>query len=394
LDTIKIEVMKISVQNFIEFGGFDSEAARECPKKTWKLLTQYTLMLFVPVTIGLFTAGYAAFILSDSLIGGIIGGLLYAAIIFVIDRGILSTGRSTKLSFGMLVRIAMAILLSTLAAEPLVLFVFEDAIVEEQYIQLQSQIGFLDEKYEERYEKLDSRLNKSADKLEDLRMAYTKEMDGTGGSGNKNKGPIYKQKYQDFLDYKPEHSKVVSSVEAEKKRLQDVYTTELKALNNAQAHSLSGRLDKLHDIDSVSIQVGIWILRLALIMLELAPIMIKLKKSDSWEVYWDIIDAQNNEKRLVHKQNSGHRVEVLDLEQRLYYEREAKELEFNHEKLVKNQLKETLKGKMDFAISLSQIKTDYLKKVMVDYVENEQERNDLINQLEIISADFNREFNS
>lgn len=378
-------------QNLLNIGGFDVETANECPKKTWLVLSQYSFMLFIPVLVGLFTAGYAAWVISGSFLGGIIGGILYALIVFTIDRGILSTGRSTNFSFGMAIRVCMAILLSTLAAEPLVLYVFGDTIIEEQYKQEQNEIKPLEDKFTAKHTDLDIKVATSANRLKELQKAYTQEMDGQGGSRVRNQGPIYKKKYQDYLDAQALHSKLVDRVNNERANLKSTYGIEVELLKKSQATSLAGRLDTLHEVKSSSVQIGVWILRLALIMIELAPLMIKLNRSDSWEVYWDLIQSKNDERRQVHTNNSSLRIARLDLQDKLKHERELQATHFEHERLKRKQKEEILKSKLDMALSSSDLKMDYIKKAMMKYQNNDRVREDLIDEIEIINADFKKE---
>ena len=378
-------------QALLNIGGFDVETANECPKKTWLVLSQYSSMLFIPVLVGLFTAGYAASVITGSLLGGIIGGILYALIVFTIDRGILSTGRSTSFSFGMAIRVCMAILLSTLAAEPLVLYVFEDTIAEEQYRQEQGDISPLENKFEAKYAALNMQEQQSASNVKQLQIAYTKEMDGTGGSGKRSQGPIYRKKYQDYLDAKSSHTALLASNAQERLRLDKGFNREITTLKNAQATSLAGRLDTLHEVKSSSVHIGVWILRLALIMIELAPLMIKLKKSDSWEVYWDLVQSKNDERRQVHNNTSSLRVARLDLEEKLKHERQMQAVHFDHERLKREQQQDILKSKFDSAVASSELKMEYVKKAMVKYKDNDRMREDLLDELEIINAEFKKE---
>lgn len=378
-------------QTLLSIGGFDVETANECPKKTWLVLSQYSSMFFIPVLVGLFTAGYAASLLTSSLLGGIIGGIIYAIIVFTIDRGILSTGRSTTFSLGMAIRVAMAILLSTLAAEPLVLYVFEDTIAEEQYRQEQEDIAPLEDKYAVMYGDINTRVQASASNLKQLQIAYTQEMDGTGGSGKRNQGPIYRQKYQDYIEAKEAHSTLLASVAQERARLDDSFQREVTSLKSAQATSLAGRLDTLHEVKSTSVQIGVWILRLALIMIELAPLMIKLKKSDSWEVYWDLVQSKNDESREVNNNNKSLRIARLDLEAKLKHEREMTAVQFNHECLKREQQQNVLRSKFDLAVAASELKMEYIKKAMSKYKDHDRIREDLLDEIEIINAEFKRE---
>lgn len=378
-------------QSLLNIGGFDVETANECPKKTWLVLSQYSSILFIPVLVGLFTAGYAASVITGSLLGGLIGGVLYALIVFTIDRGILSTGRSTTFSFGMAVRVGMAILLSTLAAEPLVLYVFGDTIAEEQYRQEQGYVKPLEDKYTAKYNDLNNQVHSSSNRLKELQLAYTQEMDGTGGSGKRSQGPIYRKKYQDYVDAKALHTQLLNRISDERSKLETSYGLDLSRLQSAQATSLAGRLDTLHEVKSSSVHIGVWILRLALIMIELAPLMIKLKKSDSWEVYWDLIQSKNDERRQVHNNNSNLRIARLDLEEKLTHERELQAIRFEDQRLKRKQKEEILKSKFDLAVSSSDLKMDYIKKAMMKYQDNDRVREDLIDELEIINAEFKKE---
>jgi hypothetical protein len=81
----------------------------------------------------------------------------------------------------------------------------------------------------------------------------------------------------------------------------------------------------------------------------------------------------------------------LDLEEKLKHEREMQVIRFEDIRLKRKQKEEVLKSKLDLALSSSDLKVDYIKKAMIKYQDNDRVREDLLDELEIINADFKKE---
>ncbi len=388
-DHINKGKMNLIIKTLIKLGGFDYQTVEDSPRKTWITLSQYSSMLFIPAIIGFFTSSYAGYLLSGgNLLISFLAGILYSVIIFTIDRAILSTSRSTEFSIGIFVRIMAAVMLSTLAAEPFVLLVFEDSIKEQKFTEFSEKKKPIDSEFNNRVKKLDEQLAYAEERLNRLQLAYTQEMDGTGGSGNKDKGPIYRKKLADYQSALQSYKELKSEIALKKADLKEKYNEELEQVKITQARSLAGRLDTLHKIDSSSIQWAVWILRFALIFLELMPIMIKLKKSHSWEAYWDLIDMKNEDCLRSYDFGKDMRFEEMKQKRTLEHQRIQEGINFEHEKLEYRQKQRQLEDKWELAMDTSRKKLEKIKQSIELCGENEEERVALINEIETIYSDF------
>jgi len=338
-------------KQIIKFGGFDVKTAENTSQKTVNILSQYSILLLVPMIIGLFSSAYAAYTISNNILISSIVGLIWCSIIYIIDRAILSTNPSTNFGGNTLVRIFLAITLSTLFAEPIVLLVFEDSIQEAQHQEFIISKSPIDNEYKIALGNNYSLESESLQKTERLQQIYTGEMDGSMGSRVRNQGPIYKQKYNDYLIAKEQHETTANNLKQDRQYLKEKYENDIISLKNVQATSLAGRFDTLHSLDSTAVKFGIWVIRFALIFLELIPLIIKLKKSDGWDSYWHQVQIDNQEVNAVYSNNSEYRVKALN-----------KDAQIKHAATMKMLDKEAIQGVMNHDFSVLEMQMDNVVK--------------------------------
>ncbi len=252
---------------------------------------------------GLFAAlasGYALYTVFDGVILSIVFGLIWGLMIFNLDRFIVSSMRKKEKALNefylALPRIFLAVLISIVIAKPLELKIFEKEINSELINMNQElrtdQENFLKEKYvndrariNASIEVLKSEIDEKTVQRDELTEKAQKEADGTGGTGLRNAGPIYKIKKADAdrVDrelevLKDKNLKLIDENYANLQLLDSSQRMDLATLEKAEIGGPAARLEAMDRLSNKS--DAIWwanfFIILLFIVLETAPIFVKL----------------------------------------------------------------------------------------------------------------------
>jgi hypothetical protein len=313
---------------FVWLGGFDLKTAEKCTSSETKKMTIAGSLVLIPPLVAVFSYGYAVFLVSKSIVAGAIGGCLFAAVLLLIDRSIMAYGRPGHFSFGMIGRVILAITMGFIIAEPILLKVFEDSISEQRYHKVDQAKQAITAEYDKRIYSVQAGIEKERTRLYDLQEAYTREMDGTGGSGVQNKGPIYQKK---LADYRASES---SFVLAQKKASEEIQQIEqaknarFDAIERTEANGLIGRLRLLQQLGEKEpyVQWASWLLRIAFILIELLPLLLKISPSGDRNLYHKVIDIQDQEQEAVIMALSKEREQIIVKEEEIRYAQKYSEL--------------------------------------------------------------------
>lgn len=248
-------------------------------------------------------AGYALYTVFDSLILSSIFGIVWGLMIFNLDRFIVSSMRKKKSPLNQFLlatpRIILAILISIVIAKPLELKIFEKEINAElvsmnQEIQLEQE-NFTKEKYiaekalvKTSIENLKSEISQKESQRDSLREKAQKEADGTGGTGLRNAGPVYKIKKADadkvdaeLNSLKEKNLSLLNEHYAKLQLLDSSQRAELAILEKAEIGGPAARLEAMNRLSDSS--EAIWwanfFIILLFIVVETAPIFVKLISS-------------------------------------------------------------------------------------------------------------------
>lgn len=279
--------------------GSNIQLLEKCPTDASKYVGIGATIFFT----GLFAAmasGYAVYTFTDSYWSAVPVAILWGAMIFNLDRYIVSSMRKTgnkQHEFIMaLPRIVLAILISIVISRPLELKIFEKEIATELTIMnaeiVQSRIAQLKSKantdvsyYLHENMMLDSLVVNKEQTRDKLREIAQKEADGTGGSLRRNAGPIYKIKKQDadkadaeLSDLRSRNDKIVTSNLARIDSIRENLSVEIAALGNPDYTGLAARLEALNRLGSKSLSIWIanWFIIFLFIAIETAPVFVKL----------------------------------------------------------------------------------------------------------------------
>lgn len=308
--------------------GFDSQAASQCTSSEVRKMTIAGSMVFIPAFLALFSYSYGFYFIFKDPTCAIIGGIVSSIILFIIDRSIMAYGRPGVLSFGLFGRVLLAITIGVLLAEPLILKIFEDSINEQQYVELTSAKKNEASEFDNKIAEVNNKLDIQRKKLYDLQTAYTQEMDGTGGSKKRDKGPIFQKKEQDYLkeeaDYKVNLGKAqteISEIESERE----------SALNLVEVNNANGLIGRMRALSSLGAKESIvfwttWLLRIFFTLIELIPLLIKLSPSGDRGLYYKIVDLNDEEKEQIISMSSTERLKMKEQEENLRLTQQFAEL--------------------------------------------------------------------
>lgn len=122
---------------FIWSAGADHEALKNCPRTEQIKFAGYGGLVLIPAVLALFAMTYAVSTIVDKALLYLGAGIIFACIVFIIDRFIVSTFRKSdsivKDVFSMIfiTRIIFASFIGFIVAHPLVMRIFETSILKE-----------------------------------------------------------------------------------------------------------------------------------------------------------------------------------------------------------------------------------------------------------------------
>ncbi len=289
---------------FLFCSGIDRSILDQCPSDTNKYLGIGATVFFTGV-LAFFSSAYALFTIFDSYLAAIVFGLIWGTMIFNLDRYIVSSMKSKGSAwkdFGVaLPRLVLAVLLALVISKPLELKIFEKEINAELIVMEQEQFKEQEDKVKARYQpqivalqeeitNLKEEITIKTEARDELALMALQEADGTGGSGKKNLGPIYRAKKakadaaQAELDallatYQPIIAEKEAAINTNLASIQ----SEIKALERSAYGGIAARMEALDRLgtESQAIFLANIFVILLFIAIETAPIFVKLISSRS-----------------------------------------------------------------------------------------------------------------
>jgi Domain of unknown function (DUF4407) len=114
--------------------GADEEVLSRCPRSEQIKQAGYGSLVIVPAILGFISMSYAIHTLTNERYKYLAIGVLWALVVFIFDRFIVSSFRKSDsigrdlIAIPFLARFVFAVLIGIIIAHPLVLFIFEDSI--------------------------------------------------------------------------------------------------------------------------------------------------------------------------------------------------------------------------------------------------------------------------
>jgi len=282
--------------------GANRSIIYRCPTEGSKYVGIGATILFTGILAAL-ASGYALYTIFGNIYYSVGFGLLWGLMIFNLDRYIISSMRKTDQKNGELKmaapRIALALIIATVISKPLELKMFEKEINTEltamELTIIENQENKIRYKHQSKTVKLNSEIQAlkreiaiaktHRDELTDLAR---QEADGTGGSGKRNPGPIYKIKKQnadqadrELITTTNTNNPLIQSKQVEIAQIKSTISSEIDHLEAVEYNGLAARMEALSNLKSKSSAIAMtdWFIFLLFICLELSPIFVKLMSS-------------------------------------------------------------------------------------------------------------------
>jgi hypothetical protein len=291
-------------QFFLFCSGADQEILKKCPSDINKYVGIGGTVFFTGV-LAFFSAGYAIYTVFDNWFMSLVFGLVWGLMIFNLDRYIVSSMKSRgswwRDFFVAFPRLLMAILLALVISKPLELKIFEKEInaelitmEQEVYLTQESTVkGRFDNQikdYRSQIADLQSEIDKQTALRDTLDLMALQEADGTGGSGKKNLGPIYRAKRAEAdkaqAELKAMQDRILPLIAEKQTAINDLETQMQNEIDNLERSAYGGMaarmeaLDRLGKESQAIFYANIFIM-LLFIAIETAPIFVKLISSRS-----------------------------------------------------------------------------------------------------------------
>lgn len=287
------------IQFLLYCSGAHVNSLKRTPTEINKFVGIGGTILFTAI-FAFISSSYALYTVFNNMLTAILFGIIWALMIFNLDRYIvLSIRNNGNLMNDLMIgspRIIIAVFLAIVISKPLELKIFEKEIdielasmsqeIKTKQEQLAkdrftSQISFHQKAIQSLKEELTLK-EKHRNQLEQQAIA---EADGTGGSGKKNLGPIYKTKKaaadkvnHELFQLKKEYQPLINEHESAIKELLSKQNETISSLPAIGYNGLAARIEALTRLSSKSnaIALASWFVLLLFICIETAPVLVKL----------------------------------------------------------------------------------------------------------------------
>ena len=364
-------------------GGFDLETARQCTSSEIRTKSILGSTVFIPPLLGFMSFTYAANLVLRDTISSIFCGIAWAIIVFIIDRTIMGYGRPGKTSkLGVAARFLLAIVISLTLAEPITVAFFQDAIDEQQQLELIELRDDVRRKFDTKIEALNFELSEGKVILDQKQQDYLDEIDGSGGSQKRGEGRIARQKKAAYEAELVAYENLKSTITPQIATLEADKLRELAEIESTYARGLLGSLTALHNIKNPIVQFFVWLIRLFFLLVELVPIMMKLSKSGNMDLYYKIIDDNDKQCLAIKQMTSKDRLEILKKEEQLKF---SKQQIVVFEKHIREVLDSQLRGSEIMMKELLAVanKRKVMEQQIIGKVKNPVIQKQLLEQLNI-----------
>jgi hypothetical protein len=328
-------------------------------------INKYKIMgtcVLLPAMMALFSGYYAMYLISQSLWISLSFAPFWAMIIFILDRAVVSGTRPGRISFGVLGRIVLAVIIAFTISEPFILSLFSDTIEDKRVFVISEKQKHASTEFDEQIEAIKNKSNVEKTKVEDLHTSYIQEVDGTGGSKVAYRGPIAKIKEEAYLnalgDYKQNELVRQQKISLLEEKKED----KRQLVQSKDADGFLGNMVILGQLgkENSTVWWATWLICLLFLCIELIPILMKLGDSKDKDLYHDIQDMNDDACLELRRSLSGEWKELRRMEC-------VVAIEADKERLLSQSIKNTLDWKLKdyeyFIEKISVAKDKHLKLV-------------------------------
>jgi hypothetical protein len=360
--------------------GANVDILKQCPHSEQNKYVGIGATVFFTGLLASISGGYALYTVFNRADAAIIFGVIWGLVIFNIDRFIVSTIRKEDKFWNeiklVIPRIVLALILAIVIAKPLELKIFEKEIA--QKIQEKQRLFAIDaqKKLTEQYSPLQDSLRKEIDaykaelqkiqaQRDTLYKAFIGEAEGTSGTYKLGKGPVYKEKKEQYdkiekelyaakAEFQPLIDEREQQILALKSKRDDAYSKTQPTIENYDG--LMARLDAQQQLP----QLPSLFITLLFICIETAPIFTKLFSNKG--PYDDMLRNIEHDIQLKSIENINQRNHELNQKLLLYTNIDKAKTE---QEIANNQ--ESMK-------IISEAQLELTKEIVEDWLKTEKEK--------------------
>ncbi len=287
---------------------------KKCPTEI-NMFMGMGVVVFLTGVMASISGGYAFHMVFSSIPLAIIFGIFWGMLIFFLDWYLVASLRKQRKwgkEFGMaLPRIILAVFIAVVVARPIEMKLFEKEIdlqvqsaqLDKRQEQMQNVSGQFSEIKELKQENdsLQQLINKKSDRRNELYKLMIAEAEGRSPVGVVGKGPVYKEKQQEYARAVQEleqlRSRLVPQVESNNKRIASLNSKkdELAATNQILITRANGFLSRLRALNQLqekeeTVQWASIFILLLFVVIEISPVFVKLISSRG--PYDELLEAE------------------------------------------------------------------------------------------------------
>lgn len=215
----------------------------------------------------------------------------WGCVVFLIERSIIASLRPGEHSLAVYARIVLALAMSAIITEPLIVFAFREDINEVIAKRQMAERSGVEEIWNERINGIRADLEVRKAALDAKQKAYLDEIDGRNGTGIHGYGPSAKAKEAAYLLEKREYDEAKTRLQAEISEARQSRSASVGELAGTQRRGLLRSIATLYEMageDPTVLRVLI-IMHLYFLLVELLPLIVKRNYKGSQ--YYDVMDA-------------------------------------------------------------------------------------------------------
>lgn len=284
---------------FWRCSGANLSLLEKCPSDSTKYVGIGATIFFTGIFAAL-AGGYALFTVMNNVWWSVLFGVIWGLMIFNLDRYIVSSmrkeGRWWKELLMATPRILLALLISLVIAKPLEMKIFENEIKSELTVMEQQLFSRQESEVKSRFTAerqqlsteiaaLKAEIAYKTEARDELRRIAQQEADGTGGTGKRNPGPVYKIKKEnadrveaELADLQAKNNALVEQKFFQQQKIDEMLKNEMSAMERQALDGPAARMEALDRLTNQSEAIywaNIFVI-LLFIAVETAPIFVKL----------------------------------------------------------------------------------------------------------------------
>lgn len=278
---------------FLFCSGSSSELLEKCPRFETTKYVSIGVTIFFTATLAIISSFFAFSLIFDQIYIIIPFSIFWGAIIFNLDRYIVSTMRISESKIQEILkatpRLIIAFLIAVIISKPLEIKIFKKEINSFLITENASKISDIETKYLSFFGEINQQKNKLNDQYNRLLLLREKyyedfkcECDGTCGTFKKGRGIecfSKKEKYEQFLSElqleKIKRDSTLVNLDKREIFINSKINNEVKTVETSISNGLINQIHALNNIDNMASMFIIFIF----IMIEIAPILTKLLSS-------------------------------------------------------------------------------------------------------------------